>query len=338
MGFDIDWSQYVDGSKVTPNPGIHNPDGPKPSVPKTGGQLTAAGNAIVDGNLRQVALAAGKVVGALQSGFEALSEVFFGIDEVLTEHTEAIATLSDIASSPTTNAWVGDRWDMVTAPRQSVVCIGISGNKSQNVIGTISTTSGSGSGISGRQLKLNCTPVFTPGYTNGLGAPTRGDIVYAPIVVDREAWVDKLRWICGTDNSILGTNYYEMALCGYNPNNGNIEKLWGSGDIKDAEANTSTLGEVAKPMGLHQKCVPGQILFVAHQQTAPGIGQSARSFAAVPAGGTARPLDLAPLDAYCLVADNYTQGIPSSISAASLARESRFIPWMAISTTVQEPT
>ena len=83
-------------------------------------------------------------------------------------------------------------------------------------------------------------------------------------------------------------------------------------------------------MGLSQTVTPGQILFVAHQQVGPGVGQSPRGFAAVAQADVGRPSSLL-LDGACFVKTNYTQGVPSSISLESLDRENRFIPWAGVS-------
>lgn len=245
---------------------------------------------------------------------------FFGIlkdvPAAVTEHTEAIANLNEIvAATNTTVAYVGDIQDIVSVPRSMLV-----------TLGNIRIAAG-----------LTCADA---GHNHGFGLPYtrpyysfndfRGDIIYTPIVVDRYGMIDKLRWIVGGDDSYAwGVSYYAMALCVYNPTSQNIEKVWDSGDIKSTTASVSTLTEVQIAMGLNQQVSPGQILFVAHQQLAPGFGQATRAYAAVPQAGIGRPAGTL-LDAACYVAPKYSQGIPSSISLASLDRNNDMIPWVAV--------
>lgn len=249
----------------------------------------------------------------------------------LTEHTEAIANLEEVvAAGRTTAAYVGDLNDMVTAVRQSMTGYGAA----------------SGGGAGTHTHPVIC-PTAKPGYANGIGAPSTGDIWFTPVVVDRTSYVTKLRWVGGADPSIFGMQWYEIALMIYNPTTGDLEKVWTSGNIKDTTAAASTLQELEVDMTgvapgvdgtgpISQQCSPGQILFIAIQQTAPGFGQSARSVGIVPQAGIGRPASLI-LDAAVYIAPNYTQGIPSSIGFSSLTKNNFMIPWGAVATSVDEP-
>ncbi|MDZ7886541.1 MAG: hypothetical protein U5N53_28215 [Mycobacterium sp.] len=337
--FGPDFSKLYPATSTTPNPGIHNQDGPTGtsvggSLPATPEQMKKSSRNLAGGFLRDVAVAVGKVVSSVgdlfENAFEALSDWAFDVDVTLTEHTEAIARLDDIAAAAnTTVAYVGDLQDMVTIGRGQLVCVGVEGAKGQNVLSEVDVgTRTSGGDVTAlNDLWVRSMPYVRPGAS--------GNIYYVPIVTDRHGVPDKIRWIGGTDNSIFSGTYYEVALCGYNPTTGNLEKVWGSGNIKDTYANTSTLAEIQIDMGLDEEDVaqhikPGQLLFWCHQQYANGFGQSARSIAAAPQANVARPSGLL-LDAACYVAPDFSQGIPSSISFASLTRENRFIPWGAVS-------
>lgn len=263
--------------------------------------------------------------GGVWADFASLFGALDAIPQGITEHTEAIANLNDItAVMNTTAAYVGDLQDMVTVPRSDLVTP--APRLTGGAVKTVDVLSGFGLGAA-LGVTIGALPVFTPKVTV---ASNTGTIYYTPVVVDRKGAVDKLRWIVGADTAVGSVDYYEMALCVYNPANSNIEKVYTSGNIKDGVANTNTLAEVAIPMGLNQQTTPGQILFVAHQQVAPGIFQNARTFAAKPQAGVGRPIDLKPLDACCFTAPNFTTGIPSSIPYASLTKENRFIPWSAV--------
>jgi hypothetical protein len=260
----------------------------------------------------------------LWTSVEAVFASLGTIPVTLTDHTEAIANLNTITSAMnTTAAYVGDQQDMVTAPRCLLVVMGANGLRSAE-IGVPINIALYGS------LATNVLPIIYPKIYYGA---TRGDIYFSPIVVDRRGTIDKIRWIVGGDTSIFSIDYYEVALCVYNPTNGNVEKVWGSGNIVDGVANTSTLKEVEISMGLTQHVTPGQILFVAHQQVGSGIGQSPRAFAAVPQAGVARPSSSFILNAASFRKNNYTQGIPSSIALSALTRENGFIPWAGVSVT-----
>lgn len=243
------------------------------------------------------------------------------IPTTLTEHTDAIASLDTItAAMNTTAAYVGDMQDMVTVPRSLLAITGPNGQKCWDVRSPYTI-------VALALLRPTVLPVIYPRIYVG---ETKGTIYFTPIVVDRYGIIGKLRWIVGADSSIFSIDYYEIALCAYNPSNGNVEKVWGSGNIVDGIANTSDLQEVEVDMGLTQHTTPGQVLFVAHQQVGPGLAQGARAFAAAPQGGIGRASSLL-LDAACYKASEYTQGIPSSISLASLERENDFIPWSGVS-------
>lgn len=228
------------------------------------------------------------------------------VDDVKTR-LEAIGT-----ATPATPAYVADIQDMATVPRSMVV-----GWDTHTISGCGVVTSQSG------------LPTYTPDrvFTTGTASSY---VDYTPIVVDRSGVVKKLRWIVGADSSIFAIDDYRMALCAYNPATGNIEKVWDSGNIKDGVANTTTLKEVEIAMGIDQTCTPGQILFVAHMQLAPGLLQAARSFAAAGQAGIARPSTLL-LDACTYRTSSRQTGIPSSIALAGMTRINNRIPWAAVS-------
>lgn len=269
----------------------------------------------------------------IQDNFDSINDAWtamFARDVIISEHTEAIADLNDVlAAQKVTYAYVGDLQDMVTVPRSQLITMGYAANKFTDVV--------NGFGIALVGTFRPNIPVYFPDcpFVSGVSPTGIGKVYYTPIVVDRNGTPGKMRWIVGADTAITSIDYYEMALCVYNPDTGNVEKVWGSGNIKDAEADTTTLAEVEIDMGLTgQSVTPGQIIFVAHQQTAPGLLQDPRPFAAAPQGDVGRPSS-SFLDGACYVTSSYyTAGIPSSVSFATLDRENRFLPWGAISVSV----
>lgn len=232
-----------------------------------------------------------------------------------TGHTvsEVVTRLESVgAASPATPAYVADIQDMATVPRSQVV-----GWDTHTI---------SGCGVVTSQAGL---PTYSPDRVFTLGTAS-SYVDYTPIVVDRSGVVKKLRWIVGADTSVFSIDAYYMALCIYNQTTGNIEKVWDSGNIKDGVANTTTLKEVELDMGISQTCTPGQILFAAHMQLAPGFVQAARSFAAAPAAGIARPSSIL-LDACTYRTASRQTAIPSSVALSGMTRINNRIPWVAVS-------
>ena len=243
--------------------------------------------------------------------------------DAVTANTQAIAHLDEIAAaSRSTQAYIANFQDMPTCPRKDLAVFGYGTQKWVDI-----------------DIGVYCA--FDDHYhTTGVSCirpkaqsgSSLGHIYYTPIIADRVGTIEGLRWAVGTDASVFSIDYYEVALCVYNPANGNIEKVYGSGNIKDGLPNTTTTFEAYIPFGFTEEEVqtttPAQILFFAHQQTAPGLFQATRRLAAAINPPMGRPSQI--LDAACYIAEDYSQGIPSSISWASLTRENSFIPWGAV--------
>jgi hypothetical protein len=285
------------------------------------------------------------VVLALRGLFVPTGQVGAAADQIsewATAQTEAIANLEEIiAAVNTTPAYVSDLDDMATVPRFAVSTVALQTSstppKYTDILDYMQVNGGSIA-----RLHYRITPTILPEVTL---FSSLGHIYYTPIVADRIGIVEKIRWIVGSDTSIFSIDYYEVALCVYNPATGNIEKVWGSGNIKDAEADVGNPGTppaealitmLVAGLPINQQCTPGQVLFFAHQQTAPGGLQSPRRLAVAPVPNMDRNVPL--LDAWCYVAEDHTQGIPSSISLASLTRENRFIPYGAVTVSAVPPS
>lgn len=275
--------------------------------------------------------------------FEDLTDLFTSAQTQQGQIDAAIARLDEIAAtSAVTPAYAADVNDMPTCSRDDLIAWSITGQVSSTTHNhaagslTASLSSGDVSGSTGNDshthnpgsLSVSLVPATYQPAVVILSSVAPVD--YTPIIVDRKGKVRLLRWRVGGDATWFGVDAYYMALCIYNPSNGNIEKVWDSGDIKDGAANTSSLREVSIDMGLDQYCIPGQILFVAHQQIAPGLAQGARAFGCKPqpSNQTARPGQL--LDSWYYRSGNQSS-IPSSISLASLTRRNDCIPWAAVS-------
>ena len=252
----------------------------------------------------------GLIVTPINNAVQGVKDWFAGllgwrsdIEEEIATNSEAIVRLEDIAAATTsTPAYVADIQDMASCPRSDLVRWDGNGNPKH--------------------------PTFLP---QTYAFSSTGRVYYTPIIVDRNGIVRKIRWIVGSDSSVFSIDDYRIALCVYNPTNGNIEKVWDSGNIKDAQANVANdIQEVYIDMGINQQCTPGQLLFVAHMQTAPGLAQAPRSFSVKPQTNVGRSADML-LRASSYKTSNGRSGIPSSIALSSLERDNLGIPWAAVS-------
>ncbi|URM86127.1 minor tail protein [Gordonia phage BiggityBass] len=271
--------------------------------------------------------------------FEDLTDLFTNAGQQQTQIESVIARLDEIdATFGTTPAYVADQGDMATAMRSGLVTERYSGASVQETghrhgisnPGTSTQTDLAGT----HNHTINLTrfydvPFYTPDTATGNSTAL---VDYTPIVVDREGVIRALRWVCGV-GGIFDVDAYYMAICAYNPNNGNIEKVWDSGNIADDTDYSSPL-EIEWELDDPQPCAPGQVLFMAHQQIAPGTAQSARPFACVPQGGIGRPATLL-LDACTYRSPARYGSIPSSISKSSLTKINTRIPWIAAAVAVE---
>lgn len=232
------------------------------------------------------------------------------------------------AAAPTP-AWVSNLTDMASVPRALLIPAYYGGSHDHGS-GSYSanSTTGSVTGYSSSTSLDGSMPSYKPVANNSLGNST-GTVYFTPIVADRTGTIDKLRFITGPDSLVFSIDEYYLALFGYNPTNGNIEKLWQSANLKN-DIGTAR-AEVEISLGLNSTVQPAQILFVAHMQRQPSIGGSTRSVAAVRQPGVSRPSSVL-LRASCYELSGQT-GIGSSYALSSLSMQNNYIPWYAISVT-----
>lgn len=216
------------------------------------------------------------------------------------------------AAAPTP-AWVSNLTDMASVPRALL----------------IPTYSGGSPWVEPTEWQLDGSmPSYKPVANSSFGNST-GTVYFTPIVADRTGTIDKLRFITGPDSLGFSIDEYYLALFGYNPTNGNIEKLWQSANLKN-DIGTAR-AEVEISLGLNSTVQPAQILFVAHMQRQPSMNGSTRSVAAVRQAGVSRPSSVL-LRASCYELSGQT-GIGSSYALSSLSMQNNYIPWYAISVT-----
>ena len=294
-------------------------------------------------------------LGAVGSGhsFDDVRVLLASTSGRLSDVEAAVASLEAVLPAyPVTPSFVSDVQDMASCSRNAckVTKVVVSLASDTHSHGT-STTATNGSlkpnagntaiiGITATDTHTH-TPTVTVTTVPATYSPKRyvntfgvyeSPVDYVPIVVDRRGTVDKLRWKTGDDASLFGIDAYYMALCIYNASTGAIEKVWDSGNIKDTVANVSgSSREVEMSMGISQICTPGQLLFVAHQQIAPGALQGTRSIGCEPLSGDGRPSSLAPLDGAMLRTPGRHGSIPSTIQASTLTRINTQQMWAAVS-------
>ena len=270
--------------------------------------------------------------------FEDLTDLFSGFGSQQAEIDAVIARLDGVeAAFSVTPAYVADVEDVATCSRQNLVgwsassgsAAGASGTGSATVSKTPSSHSHTILGSPSHSHSVSMS-VYCPRYSpDKLNLSSTSYVEYTPMIVDRKGHPGVLRWICGADG-LFGVDAYYMALCAYNPSNGQIEKVWDSGDIKGS-TDYSAPTEVEFDMGIaDQLVVPGQLLFAAHQQIAPGLAQSTRGFAAAPYADIARPSTLL-LNAPSYRTPSRVGSIPSTIAKSNLVPINTRIPWIAMS-------
>ncbi|QNL30154.1 minor tail protein [Gordonia phage Mariokart] len=277
---------------------------------------------------------------AITDIFEDLTDLFTAQGNQQDQIEDVIARLDEIDTTfGTTPAYVADLGDMATAPRSQLVEWRTTGSTGTYLV---SGTTGSGGASGGAHThsfndgshshSMGDLTVGVPFYSpDKLTLSSTAYVDYTPVVVDREGVIVQMRWVCGI-GGVFDVDAYYMALCAYNPNNGNVEKVWDSGDISDY-TDFSSPREIEWDLNVPQACSPGQVVFVAHQQIAPGAVQPTRPFACVPQGGIARPSTLL-LDAPTYRTTSRTSSIPSSVSLAGLQRITTRIPWAALAVSV----
>lgn len=250
------------------------------------------------------------------------------IRESYTLNTAAITSLQEVAAAMnTTVSYVGDDDQMVSVLRSLLTIPTIGGSstppKSRNLLDPVEFVY---SGVYHHAVPSVIRPSVVIGATEG-------DIIYTPITSDRKGLVEGIAWMGGADTSIFSIDHYFLSLCVIDVAANSIVKVWDSGDIKDAEAavNNARPGELYKAIDTEQITAPGQILFAAHQQIAPGGLQTARTIGAAPASNIEKASAVRQAGkGWCLIAPAHSQGIPSTISIDSLVLENRYIPWFGL--------
>ncbi|QGH80038.1 minor tail protein [Gordonia phage NHagos] len=258
--------------------------------------------------------------------FQDLTDLFTGQGNQQNQIDAVIARLDEVeATFAVTPAYVADVEDIATCARQSLV--GYAGGSTSSA-GSMSCADASHS-HSGHTHSLSLD-VICPRYSpDKLNFSSTSKVEYTPAIVDRKGHPGVMRWICGADG-IFSVDAYYMALCVYDRSSGAIQKVWDPGDIKGS-TDYSSPTEVEFDMGIaDQLLTPGQLLFIAHMQIAPGLAQSTRGFAAAPQAGISRPSSLL-LDAPSYQTPDRYSSIPSTIQLSSLVRINTRIPWAAIS-------
>ena len=247
---------------------------------------------------------------------------------------DAVADLSAfVAAAKATQAYTGNYNDMVTVPRSLLVPALWSSSSHDHSSGSLSANTTTGS-ITGWTASGGGESGYMPSFRPAVQkySPGSGTIYFTPIISDRNGSLDKFRFITGADSSLFSIDGYYIALMVYDIPAGKFRTLWNPGDIKDSMG--SARSEVSISMGLTgaaAQVAPGQVLIAAHQQSAPGLAQTARSVAWVPQPGVARTSDVLLPGCYWRTSGNVTPGIPSEVDVSSLVSQNGGIPWYAVS-------
>lgn len=223
--------------------------------------------------------------------------------------------------------------DIVSFPRYT---LGLGTDSSTSSTGahthSVSGTTGSASGSGSHSHSFSDTSSSAGAHSHSIGQnlptalPGKGTIGYVPLFVNRFCKPRRLKLITGSSGwSLFSIDYWKVALCVYNPNTGNVEKVWDGGDRKSEITTAAKLH--AFDMGTLGDVAPGTILFAAQLQNA-GLIVSTRPIAALWQPGLQDPsAELLTAPFYQLTGQT---DIPSSVPLSSLSANNDVLPWMGV--------
>ncbi|QDH85068.1 hypothetical protein SEA_DARDANUS_31 [Gordonia phage Dardanus] len=265
---------------------------------------------------KNIAEAIAGVVGAtvddIRSRIDAILGGIAANGEQIVEHTEAIAELANIAAagSAITPAYVSNLDEMATVPRRDCIDWVKNGDNVDRVIGR-----------------------FTPSVQSQISG-VGGVVYYVPLPVDRTGIPNRIRFVSRKDGSWAVTDIadHRVDLCVLNPETQAIEKVTDNGNLRDLGQEQDSELTVPLNLGENNRIKPGQLLFIAHQQRAPGLAQGPRWVMAAPNPNIGRGADVLPRYAMYRTT-GHMSAIPSSIPIASLTGVNDWIMWFSVGMT-----
>lgn len=159
--------------------------------------------------------------------------------------------------------------------------------------------------------------------------PGKGTLGIVPLVVDRYCRPRYLKLITGASGwSLFSIDYWYVGLYKYDPNTGNINKIFDGGDQKSAISSASKLHAFDMGTGM-SNLVPGEVLFAAQLQNANAITSTR------PIAGLWQP-SLTDTTAELLVAPFYQKtgesSLQSSYALSAFTGNLVALPWMGVGT------
>lgn len=170
---------------------------------------------------------------------------------------------------------------------------------------------------------------FNPGNEMPTLSPSKGVIGFVPLVVDRYCRPRYLKLITGSSGwSLFSIDYWYVGLYKYNPNDGNLYKIYDGGDQKGAITTAAKLH--AFDMGTTlANLTPGEILFAAQLQNANAL-TSTRPIAGLWQPGLVDPSsELLAAPFYQLSGQS---NLPTSVALSGLSANNGALPWMGVGT------
>ncbi|WNO25774.1 hypothetical protein SEA_GOIB_30 [Gordonia phage Goib] len=256
-----------------------------------------------------VAGMAGAGVADIRARIEGILGGLLSNTETLVEHTEAIAELAEVAEAggAITPAYVSNLDEMATVPRRDCIGYVMNGNSLERVIGR-----------------------FTPAVQT---QPNVGGVVYyTPLPADRTGIPEVIRFVSRRNTSGWIADDiadHRVDLCVFNPETHRIEKVTDNGNLRDLGQQQDSEIAVRMTLGESNRVRPGHLLFVAHQQRAPGLLQGPRWVMAAPNPNIGRNDDV--LLRYATYrTTGHMSAIPSSVFLEDLAGDNSFIPWFSV--------
>lgn len=251
-----------------------------------------------------------------------LFDAVFGVKQTTDSvQAEVVDLREQLQAVSVTQQWVSLSTNDIASFPRVLLGLGVSGG-----------TSGSAGAMSCSDAAHSHTAhshSFNPGNEMPTLSPSKGTIGFVPLVVDRYCRPRYLKLITGSSGwSIFGIDYWYVGLYKYNPNDGNLYKIYDGGDQKGAITTASKLHAFDMGTAL-ANLTPGEILFAAQLQNANAL-TSTRPIAGLWQPGLVDPSsELLAAPFYQLSGQS---NLPTIVALSGLSANNGALPWMGVGT------
>lgn len=302
------------------------------------GWILSVINQILSG-IRKVPVVGGQIADRLEDLLDDVTGLQDTVTTTTVVATTAQAQVIDLAAKlqalQVTQQWVSlSTSDIASFPRV-LLGLGVADSSGST---TVSGTTGGGGAVScadAAHSHAAHTHSFSNAHSHTLPnamptlLPGKGTLGIVPLVVDRYCRPRYLKLITGASGwSLFSIDYWYVGLYKYDPNTGNINKIFDGGDQKSAISSASKLHAFDMGTGMGN-LVPGEVLFAAQLQNANAITSTR------PIAGLWQP-SLTDTTAELLVAPFYQKtgesSLQSSYALSAFTGNLVALPWMGVGT------